>query len=151
MKALFKGALGTALLLMAGCDNSNNYNNHPGGPGAPRTSEAPRVLGQNENSISLSVPSLSTKIKQGETKTISIAIKRGKNFDQDVKLGFSGAPKGLTVEPSAHSIRSADNEVNVTMRAADDAPLGDFTIKVTGTPAQGPAAEADLKVTIAKK
>jgi uncharacterized membrane protein len=148
MKRGFIALMGAAFLGLAGCDNNNG---HSGGPGATRSSEPSHVFGQKEDTFSLSVPTLSTRIKQGEAKTISIAINRGKNFEQDVKLAFAGLPDGLTVEPSSHSIQSMDKDVKVNLKAADKAALGDFTIKVTGTPAHGASAESDLKVSIAKK
>jgi hypothetical protein len=148
MKTAFVCVMGAAFLALAGCEYNNS---HPGGPGAAQGTESSHGFAQKDDTFSLSVPTLSTHIKQGETKTISLAIKRGKEFDQDVKLAFSGLPKGLTVEPASHSIKATSDDVKVTLTAAEDAALGDFSIKVTGAPARGAVADSELKVTVTKK
>src|SRR5207249_9831146 len=99
----------------------------------------------------LDMPGLSTSIKQGETRSVAIGIKRGKNFDQDVHLKFSELPKGLTIDPASPVMKRDDTQVKLTIKAANDAALGDFTIKTTGHPSQGAEASADLKVTVSKK
>ena len=56
------------------------------------------VRGQDD--FSLSVPRLSTSIKQGESKVVSIGIDRVKNFDQEVALSFGDLPRGVTLAES---------------------------------------------------
>ena len=104
-----------------------------------------------KDTFTLSVPLLSTSLKQGEAKTASISIKRDKTFDQDVALKFGDLPTGVTVEPEAPVIKQGDKEANITFTAADDAALGNFTIKVTGQPTQGAEAAAKFKLTVAEK
>ena len=108
-------------------------------------------IGNAEETFTMSVPVLSTSLKQGEAKTATISLSRGKNFDEDVTLKFDDIPKGLTIEPPAALVKHGDKEANLTLKAADDAALGDFTIKVTGHPAKGTDAKAELKVSIAEK
>jgi len=108
-------------------------------------------VGLADNTFKLDVPILSTSLKQGETKTITISLSRGKNFDQDVKLEFSGAPEGVKVTPNENSIKHSDKEVQVKIEAAKEAALGEHTITVTGTPAKdGAKGTATFKIEVKK-
>jgi uncharacterized membrane protein len=148
MKKLLTVAV-LALPLAIGCDNQTT----PGGPGATRptsTTKAPMV-GQAEDTFKLSAPTLSTHVTQGESKTATIGINRGKNFDQDVTLKFGELPKGVTIAPSNVVIKHGDKDAQVTITAAADAAIGDFTVPITGTPNKGAVGSTDMKVTVAKK
>jgi len=138
---------GAALVVLAGCNSGT-----PGGPGANKnnTSSTPTV-GHAEDTFTLDMPNLSTKIKQGESKNVSIGIKRGKNMDQDVKLTFDKVPEGVTIEPNNPTIMHGDKEVKVTVKASDTAAVGDFTIHVVGHPNTGADATNDFKITVDKK
>jgi uncharacterized membrane protein len=143
-------ALGT-LLATIGCNGSGTS----GGPGATnRDRNGDRDSGvhvtQPENTFSLSVPTLGTSIKQGERNTVKIGISRGKNFDGDVKLSFDGLPQGASISPAHPTIDSSEKEETVTLEAAKDAPLGDFTITVKGKPSKGPEATNTFKITVKK-
>jgi uncharacterized membrane protein len=144
MKNLFVGLLGAALLAVAGC--------HPGTTGGPGTpgGKTP-IVGQAENTFKLDTPNLSTKVKQGEAREVTIGIDRGKNFDQDVALKFEDLPKGVTIDPPSPMIKHGDKEAKATIHAADDAAVGDFTIKVDGKPTKGEMASNTFKVTVEKK
>jgi len=120
----------------------------PGTTGTATTNQP--LVGQANETFTLSVPSI--KIKQGETKTIDISEKRGKNFDEDVTLKFEGLPKGVTIEqPAAATIKHGDTDAKIQVRAADDAAVGDFTATVVGHPTKGANATTDLKITVTKK
>jgi hypothetical protein len=147
MKRVHAALLGLTVIALAGCGSTGT----PGGPGVTNPSAKKPLVGQGEETFSLSVPSLSTGIKQGETKAVSISIKRGKNFDEDVALKLSDVPKGLSIEPFSPVIKHGDAEANLTLKCADDAALGDFTIKVTGNPTKGAEASNNFTVTIHKK
>jgi hypothetical protein len=146
-----------ALVAFVGCSSGT-----PGGPGAEKEKEkekdkkskverAEDTVRQAEDTFSLSVPTFSTKIKQGESKAVTIGISRGKNFDEDVTLKFDDLPKGVTVEPAEATIKHGDKEAKLTLKAADDAALGDFTVKVIGHPQKGKDATNELKLTVQKK
>jgi hypothetical protein len=94
---------------------------------------------------------MSTTVEQGQSKDVKIGIDRGKNFDGDVTLDFAEEPKGVTVETVNPVIKRGDTEAKVTVRAADDASLGNFTVKVMGHPNAGPDAVGEFKITVAKK
>jgi len=134
-----------ALLMSFGC----NSHGTPGGPGA--TAANTQTVGQAEATFSLDVPNLSTKIKQGESKIVTIGIKRGKNFNEDVHLSLTGLPQGITLDPASPVIQHNDKDAAITMKAAEDAALGDFTVKVVGHPTKGADATNEFKVTIDTK
>lgn len=153
MRPLQAGLLALAVVLGIGCSEST-----PGGPGvvtnppqSTTTTALKPVLGPDENTFSLSVPVLSTHLKQGEAVVGTISLSRGKNFDEDVALTFAGLPQGVTVEPASAMIRHGDSEAKVTFQASDDAALGDFTIKVMGHPTQGADAKSEFKLSVDKK
>jgi uncharacterized membrane protein len=97
------------------------------------------------------MPLLTTRIKQSEDKVVAIGIRRGKNFDEDVTVKFEGAPKGVTVDPATATIKGGEKETKVNIKAANDADLGEFTIKVTGHADKGPDATNNLKIIVEKK
>jgi hypothetical protein len=155
MKSIWTMLAVGALAGLVGCNNGT-----PGGPGVDKAKEREKdstlrktqdKIVQPEDTFKLSVPTFSTKIKQGETKEIDIGIKRGKNFGEDVAIKFEVLPKGVTIDPAAPSLKSSDKELKVNLKADPEAALGDFTIKVVGHPEKGADATNDIKVTVAKK
>ena len=146
MKHIFSVLLLGALVAAFGCNQGTS-----GGPGASLPDSEQATLGQTDNTFSLDTPMMSTKLTQGETVAVTIGITRGKNFDQDVTLMFNDLPKGVTVDPMEPVIKHGDADAKMTMKAADDAALGDFTIKLMGHPATGGAAEAEMSITVAKQ
>jgi hypothetical protein len=131
---------------LAGCNQGT-----PGGPGITNPPHKQPVYGENDNTFNLSVPHTSTTLHQGETKEASIGIARGKNFDGDVELTFAEGPKGVILGSPSPMIKHGDTDAKVTLKAAPDASLGEFTIKVTGHPTTGADATSEFKVTVAKK
>jgi len=164
MKTTFLAVAMAALLAFTGCNSGTS-----GGPGAKtkdkttadKTTTADKDnrgrtngdtgLTQGENTFKLTAPTLSTSLKQGESKEVTIGITRGKNFDQDVAVKFENMPKGVSVDPAAPTIKKGDKNVSVNVKAADDAALGDFTVKMIGHPQTGEDATHDLKLTVNKK
>jgi len=153
MKKVLSSILAVSLIAIAACDDRGT----PGG-GAPtkpangtKTEPNRPVVGTADDTFTLSMPTLGTNIKQGETKAVTIGIRRGKNFGEDVSLKFDNLPKGVTIEPANPTIKAGDPEAKVSVKAADDAALGDFNVKVTGHPAKGADAHNDWKITVEKK
>jgi hypothetical protein len=149
MKMRFAALSMAALLATVGCNQGT-----PGGPGAvqnPGSTTANRpTYKDSERTFTMTVPTLRTDVKQGDTKDIKIGISRGKEFDQDVKLTMTGLPQGVTIEPANPMIKNSDKEVTLHMHAAADAALGDFTVKVMGRPNQGADATNDLAISVSK-
>ena len=142
----FTGLVAVGLIAASGCNSGT-----PGGPGAADSSAKKPLYGEAKDTFNLSVPALSTSLKQGDSKEATISIKRGKNFDQDVTLTFAELPKGVTVEPASPVIKHGDAEVKFTFKAVDAATLGDFTVKLTGHPTKGSDALHDFKLTLVHK
>jgi uncharacterized membrane protein len=110
-----------------------------------------KITVDKKETFTVSVPTFSTSIKQGESKAVSISISRDKHFDEDVTLKFADLPKGVTLEPAIPVIKHGDTEAKLMLKSEDDASLGDFTIKVTGHPTKGADASHDFKISVAKK
>jgi hypothetical protein len=146
MKSLFAGLAVTAVVLVTGCNEGTR-----GGPGATEVTANKPVVGQADDTFGLDVPKMSTTLKQGETKDLAIDVSRGKNFSQDVELKFAGVPKGVTLDPASPVIMHGDKQAKVAVKVADDAALGDFTVKVTGHPTSGADATNEFKIAVAKK
>jgi len=153
MTNLKMGLVASVLICACGCSQGI-----PGGPGVQTPSGAQSqttnkpIIGEAKETFSLRVPVLSTSLKQGETKSASISIQRGSNFDDDVQLSFTQIPTGLTLEPMNPMLKHDDKEVKINFTAGADASLGDFTVKVSGHPSKGgPDAVNEFKVNVASK
>ncbi len=146
MKRSSAGLLAMAMVACSGCGQAV-----PGGPGVTTPSQKPPAYGEADNTFNLSVPHMSTTLKQGGTVEVRIGIDRGKNFQEDVTLKFADGPKGVTLASANPVIMHGDTEAKVKVKATDDASLGDFTVKVTGHPTKGADATNELKITVAKK
>lgn len=130
------------LTVLMGCNQGTS-----GGPGASSPPTKDR-MGQTEDTFSLTTPS--AKLNQGETKTVPIEIKRGKNFSEDVSLKIDGLPTGVTLAPGTPVIKHGETDAKLAITAADNAALGDFTIHVTGNPTKGAAAKSEMSLSVAK-
>lgn len=134
----------TALMLavVTGCSQGT-----PGGPGTADRSANP-VYGQADNTFNLTVPIMSSSLRQGENAKVSVGIKRAKDFDEDVSLQFSDVPKGVTIEPANVVIKHGETEAKFEFKAEDKASLGDFKVTVTGHPEKGSDAVVNFKLNI---
>jgi len=148
MKMSFVSLVALGLIALVGCSKGQ-----PGGPGAvtDNSSNNNRNVASSDATFTISTPTLSTKVQQGETKEATVSISRGKNFDQDVGLKFEGVPQGVTITPASPMVGRGDKETKVSIMAADDATPGDYTIKVVGHPATGVDATNEMKITVSKK
>ncbi len=150
MKRTFVGfALLATLTVLTGCNQGT-----PGGPGATAPTNAsgkPPPIGQANDTFNLTVPPFGTSIKQGERKAVSIGIKRGGNFNEDVTLKFAGLPKGVAINPSPALIKHSDESAKLTLIAGENASLGGFSITATGHPLKGADAVVVFKVTVDTK
>jgi len=144
MKRSFVGLVLMALIAFTGCNPGT-----PGGPGAPDKDGKKPLYGQAENTFNLSVSGVS--VKQGETKEVSIGIKRGKNLDEDVTVTLADVPKGVSFDPDNSVIKRGETDAKFTVKAGDEAAVGDFTVKATGHPTNGADASSEFKLTVAKK
>jgi uncharacterized membrane protein len=87
--------------------------------------------------LSLPVSSVPKDIKQGDTSTLDASVDRGSEFKKDLKLSVT-KPDKVEVKLSKDVVKaSEDTKFQITITPAKDAPLGEQTIKVTGTPDGG--------------
>jgi uncharacterized membrane protein len=136
MRLIPAGLVTLGLVALVGCNSSP-----PGGSGSGVPKKA---------TFKIEAPTLSTTLKQGDTKEVKLTLDRGKDFHDDVDLKFD-APTGLMVDPSTLTVKADDSkDVTVKVSAAKDAPLGDHIIKVTATPKAGTATSVDIKVKVDK-
>lgn len=98
----------------------------------------------------IAVPTFGTKIKQGETQSVAISLKRGESFKQDVTLEiklFKG--KSLTFEPAKIVVKADDNpDLQIMITALNDANLGEYKVFVIGTPTTGEATSTEFNVKV---
>jgi hypothetical protein len=146
MSRSFITALVVASAVIVGCDQGKQT---AGGPGATTPGAKPPLYGQADDTFNLTLGGQS--LTQGDGKEVTVGIKRGTNFDQDVGLQFSGLPAGVTASPAGPALKHGDAEAKVTLKAADEAAPGEYTVKVTGHPAKGGDATTEFKLTVAPK
>jgi hypothetical protein len=142
----FVGLLGLTLAALIGCNQTKHT---AGGPGAGTTGERGPLYGEKDNTFDLALSAQS--VKQGESKEVTVGIKRGTNFDQDVGLRFVDLPTGVTATPADPALKHGDADARVTLKVADDAAPGEYTVKVMGHPNKGGDATAEFKFTVAPK
>jgi hypothetical protein len=136
------------LAALMGCNESP-----PGGPGATQNTSrtAKSGLTTPEETFRLQAPATSTSIKQGEMKTVTLKMSRGKNFDQDVNLEFTDAPRGVTISPASRAFKASATELQVTIEAAKDAAIGKHAVMVTGKPVtSGASASVTFDIDVKK-
>jgi len=137
-----------AMFAVVGCDKGTSGGNVKDKEKDKNTS-IPRV-GQADDTFKLSVPSVT--LKQGEEKSETIKITRGKNFTEDVALKFEGMPTGVTVDPASPTLKKSETEVKVTIKAAADAAVGSSDVTVVGHPSKGPDDSSNkMTVKVEKK
>ncbi len=100
--------------------------------------------------FNISVPSFDTKVKQGETQSVTISLQRGESFKQDVKLQIKlSKGEGITFDPAKVTVKASDKpDVQIKITAPKDAALGEYTISVTGTPTTGEPTSVEFKVKV---
>jgi hypothetical protein len=140
MKKMLGALSFAALAAVVGCHTGSS-----GGPGTEDPSKG-HYVGKPDESFTLGM--VQTQIRQGETKTVTIPINRTVNFEEDVTLSFEDMPQGITVDDPHPRIRHGEPGARVALAAADDAALGEFTLKVTGHPTRGGDAVNDFKLSV---
>lgn len=104
------------------------------------------------STFSLNLPSaaaMAKPIKQGTSESFEASVDRKNDFKKDVKLKVE-SPDKLKVELSKDTIKASDGETkfNVLVKTDKDTPVGEHTIKVTGTPADGSPTTGEFKVKV---
>jgi uncharacterized membrane protein len=132
MKTVISVVTALALTVLVGCESSGNR-----GGGVSE-----------DEGFKIAVPSVGTDVKQGELETVSVSLRRGDFFKQDVKLDIK-TTKGISVEPTSVLVRASDKpDVQLRIAASKDAPLGECRVYVTATPGTGEPSSADFNVKV---
>lgn len=101
------------------------------------------------SSFKISAPTMATGIKQDNSQTVKITLDRGKDFKQTVKLKAEPSSDKIKAEFVKDTVAAADPaEASLKLTVAKDAPVGKYTVKVTGTPEGGTATAVDLEVNV---
>jgi hypothetical protein len=93
-------------------------------------------------------PTFATDVKQGDTQTVTVSLKRDKFFKQDVTLRAT-VTEGISVKPSKLIVKASDApEAQFQIKAAKDAALGEYMVHVVATPATGNPTSQDFTVMV---
>lgn len=134
-------------LLNAGCNKETDV----GGPGAAGTGGGVADYeGASADSFQLTMPDGEVALKAGETKTWTIGIERGENFNQKVDVTVMAPKEGITVEPSQGSFEGDMSEMEVKITAQAGAPAEKTSISVIGRPESGQSVDAAITVTVSE-
>lgn len=96
----------------------------------------------------INTPTFDTKIKQGETQSVTISLQRGEYFKRDVKLEIRPS-EGISVDPTNVLVRGSDKpDVQLQIAAAKGANLGEYRVHIKGTPETGEPTSTEFKVKV---
>lgn len=127
-----------ALTVLVGCNTSER--------GGKTSEQTP-----GKETFTVKAPAMSTTIKQGDQRTVDLTLHRGRDFHQDVTLK-ADADKGISVDLNPKTVKASDKEtVTATVKAANDAPVGEHKVHVTATPEKGNETGVTFTVKVDKK
>jgi len=111
--------------------------------------ESPRGGGMSGGEqFKIVTPAFETKIKQGETESVTISLHRGEYFKRDVTLEII-ASKGISVEPTQALVKANEKpDVHLRITAAKNAALGNYKVYVKGTPETGETTSTEITVKV---
>lgn len=102
-----------------------------------------------DEGFKIAVPRFSTEVNQGDRKTVTVSLQRGKAFMRDVTLELTPSPEGISVEPTEVVVRGSDSsDVRVRITADENASLGEYRVRVRGTPETGESTAVEFKVKV---
>jgi uncharacterized membrane protein len=101
-------------------------------------------------SFKIDVPTFDTKVKQGETQSVTIKLERGESFKQDVTLEIKLVNgKGITFDPAKVLVKASDKpDVQLQVSVAKDAAISEYRVSVMGTPKTGEQASVEFNVKV---
>jgi hypothetical protein len=150
MKKLLTGFAIAGLLAVTGC-NTSPTGGGTGGRGAGGAGGGSPSAG----TFKMTAPSMSTDVKQGETKDVEVSMDKKSDFKEAIHFRTEVAPagKGVTAEPEKKTLASgdADKKLMVKVHAEDKAAPGDYTVSLIGQPEKGNPTEVNFKVTVKAK
>ena len=96
----------------------------------------------------ISVPFFTTDIQQGDRKTVTVSVKRDEFFKEDVRLQATASP-GISVDPTDVLVKASDSpDVQFQIIAPKDAALGEYRVRVKGTPQTGQSTSTEINVKV---
>ena len=132
MKTSMTIVIGLALMILAGCQSNGTQ----GGT-------VPKGQG-----FTITVPTFTTTIKQGELQTVTVSVNRDDYFKQDVRMEIK-TPAGLSIDPTSVQVRAGDKpDIQLRISANKDAAIGDYRVDVKGTTESGDQSVGYFNVTI---
>ena len=98
----------------------------------------------------IAVPTFDTKIKQGETQSISLSLERGDSFKQDVTLEIKlSKGEAITFDPAKVLVKAGDKpDVQIMITVPKNAAIGEYKVAVTGTPTTGEPTATEFNVNV---
>ena len=104
-----------------------------------------------KDSFTVSGPTTSTTIKQGNKETVTVTLNRGSDFKKKVALDVKAPEKVKATFDKSSVAAGDDKDVKLTIDVAMDAAIGDHVIKVTATPESGTATVLEVKLSVTKQ
>ncbi len=89
-------------------------------------------------------------IRQGETNQVRVAINRD-NFRDAVNVRFENLPEGVKLMDNDTKIAASDNSANFTLKAEENAPVGEHLAKVTVEGPNGMKVTDTFKITVKER
>jgi uncharacterized membrane protein len=98
----------------------------------------------------IAVPTFDSKIKQGETQSVTVSLERGESFKQDVTLEIKlSKGEGLTFDPAKVVIKAGEKpDVQLAITVLKNTALGEYKVSVTGTPTTGEPTSTEFNVKV---
>jgi uncharacterized membrane protein len=118
LKPLF-ATLILSMFVVMGCSKETDPAKTPGAKTTPAE----------ESTFKLELPQTATNVAKGTDEPVTIGVDRGEDLKGEVALTFQ-TPEGITIKEA--KIPADDNEVDVTVTAADTAGAGEQPVTVTG-------------------
>lgn len=101
-----------------------------------------------DNGFKFSQPMFSVKMKQGETRTFKVELKRGKFFKEDVRVEARPS-EGINVQPKEIVVKASDpGQVMFQVSAPANAPIGEYRIYIRGVPETGETTSLQVSVSV---
>lgn len=160
MKKLLAAVMALSLAGLTGCPEHKSGTGGGGpGPGAPSAGKF-KIMQKD--------PSGTVDVTQGDTVNVTLGISRDKNFGGDVEVDakLAAGPAGMEPEEIAKQLKlelaphafpgnQQDATVKLNITADPNAKLGDYAVRVTGTPKGGAGSPTEkpleLKVHVKAK
>jgi hypothetical protein len=104
--------------------------------------------------FTLTAPSGTTDVKQGETKEVKVTVNKKGDFKEDITFSTVVDPpgKGVTATPEKKTWMPSDpTVVMVKVTAADNAAEGTYHVRVIAKPAVGNETDKTFEVKVARK